>query len=118
MEEVTHPKPSTQNRVRNEKNRAFLKRYRAAGLPGAKKSRRATRLALAEMAHTTQCNMLLHAIRTIALQNRALAKLRDETNWAVKNETELMWVGEEDPIDIIDRVAKTKLAEKGKAQIV
>lgn len=78
----------------------FLQRYRALGLPGAKRFRRRTRLEEASHRDAVNGAYVKALIHELSVLRGALAEIRKEENWTVKGE-DVAWVGESDPLEII-----------------
>ena len=80
----------------------FLQRYRALGLPGAKRFRRRTRLQEAA-AHERVAQAYIKAlIHQLSRFRAAFEELQKEENWAVRGE-DVVWIGEGDPLEIIKK---------------
>jgi len=83
----------------------FLKRYRALGLPGAKKFRRRTRLEQAKHEREVNIATVSRLIQMVGHYKRAFEELKKEENWAVRD-TEIVWIGDSDPLQVIKKVEK------------
>lgn len=91
--------------------REFLHQYRSLGLPGAKQFRRRTRLANAAAQHDVDKAMIQGLIRRVSAYMTAMQELKKEENWATKNEGDeivILWVGENDPLEIIKNAEKVR----------
>lgn len=88
--------------------KSFLQRYRALGLPGAKRFRRRTRLEQAVHEKAVNEGVVKQLVARVVGYMKLCEELKKETNWAVRGE-EVVWVGESDPLELIKKAEKVWL---------